>query len=77
MGNDTSNKFHIVSYVFIAAVTFLFSSCVATIGGYTYGHTDWWEVFLKYVVGMGSGAMIYIPSPIWIGSSIQKLMGGI
>jgi hypothetical protein len=28
-----------------------------------------------YAVEMGSGAMIYIPSFIMIGSGIQKLMG--
>jgi hypothetical protein len=31
---------------------------------------------MKYAVQMGSGAMIYIPSFIKIGSGIQKLMGG-
>jgi hypothetical protein len=31
---------------------------------------------MKYHVGMGSGAMIYIPSLIKIGSDIQKLIGG-
>jgi hypothetical protein len=31
---------------------------------------------MKYAVEMGSGAMIYIPSVIKIGSSIQKLVGG-
>jgi hypothetical protein len=32
---------------------------------------------MKYAVEMGSGAMIYIPSFIKIGSGIQKLMRGI
>jgi hypothetical protein len=32
---------------------------------------------MKYVVEMGSGAMIYIPSFIQIGSGIQKLIVGI
>jgi hypothetical protein len=32
---------------------------------------------MKYAIKMGSGAMIYIPSFIKIGSGIQKLMGGI
>jgi hypothetical protein len=32
---------------------------------------------MKYVVEMGSGAMIYVPIFIKIGSGIQKLMGGI
>jgi hypothetical protein len=32
---------------------------------------------MKYTIEMGSGAMIYIPSFIKIGSSIQKLIGGI
>jgi hypothetical protein len=31
---------------------------------------------MKYTVLMGSGAMIYIPSFIKIGSGIQKLIGG-
>jgi hypothetical protein len=32
---------------------------------------------MKYAVEMGSGAMIYIPSFLKIGSPIQKLIGGI
>jgi hypothetical protein len=32
---------------------------------------------MKYAVGMGSGAMIYIQSFIKISSGIKKLMGGI
>jgi hypothetical protein len=31
---------------------------------------------MKYAVEMGSGAMIYIPSFIKIGSGIQKLLRG-
>jgi hypothetical protein len=31
---------------------------------------------MKYGVEMGSGAMIYVPSFIKIGSDIQELMGG-
>jgi hypothetical protein len=31
---------------------------------------------VKYAVEMGSGAMIYIPSLVKIGSGIQKLTGG-
>jgi hypothetical protein len=31
---------------------------------------------MKYAIKIGSGAMIYIPSFIKIGSAIQKLMGG-
>jgi hypothetical protein len=34
------------------------------------------EGFVKYAVETGSGAMIYIPSFIKIGSGIQKLIGG-
>jgi hypothetical protein len=33
--------------------------------------------FRKYAVEIGSGAMIYIPSFIKIGSGIQKLIRGI
>jgi hypothetical protein len=36
----------------------------------THTDTDWWEGFMKYAVEMGSGAMIYIPSLIKIGSTI-------
>jgi hypothetical protein len=32
---------------------------------------------MKHAVEMGSGAMIYLPSFIKIGSGIQKLMGGL
>jgi hypothetical protein len=32
---------------------------------------------MKYAVEMGSGAVIYVPTFIKIGSSIQKLIGGI
>jgi hypothetical protein len=32
---------------------------------------------MKYVVEIGSGAMIYIPSFMKIGSGIQKFIGGI
>jgi hypothetical protein len=46
------------------------------IGGNIYAITDW-KGFMKYAVEMGSGAMIYIPSLIKIGSAIQKLIGGI
>jgi hypothetical protein len=31
---------------------------------------------MKYAVGMGSGAMIYVPGFINIGSAILKLIGG-
>jgi hypothetical protein len=32
---------------------------------------------MKYAVEMGSGAMVYIPNFIKIGSGIKMLMGGI
>jgi hypothetical protein len=35
------------------------------------------DTFMKFVVEMGSDAVIYIPSFIKIGSGIQKLIGGI
>jgi hypothetical protein len=31
---------------------------------------------MKYVVKMGSGAMVYTPSSMKIGSGIEKLLGG-
>jgi hypothetical protein len=39
--------------------------------------TDRREVFLKYVVEMGSDAVIYIQSFITTGAGIQTLIGGI
>jgi hypothetical protein len=39
-----------------------------------YRHT---EGFMKYAVEMGSGATIYIPSFVKIGSGTQKLTRGI
>jgi hypothetical protein len=42
--------------------------------GYIYIHIGYWEGFMKYVVEMGSGAMICIQCFIKIGSSIKKLM---
>jgi hypothetical protein len=62
------------TYAFVAAVTFLPSHCLATIGGYTYWHKDWGEEFMKYAIEIGSGATKYIPGFIKIGSGIQKLM---
>jgi hypothetical protein len=44
--------------------------------GDTHADIDLWEVFMKYAVEMGSGAITYIPSFIKIGSVIQKLIGG-
>jgi hypothetical protein len=69
--NDASNNSCIVACVFVAAVKFLPSRCLAKIVGDTYR----WEGFMKYVIKMGSGAMTYIPSFIKIGSGIQKLIG--
>jgi hypothetical protein len=69
--NDASNNYSIVSCVFVAAVTFLQSRFLATIGGYTYKHTDKWEGFMKCAVEMGSRAMIHIPSFIKIGSKVH------
>jgi hypothetical protein len=43
--------------------------------GYTCRHTDSWEGFKKYAVEMDSGAVLYIPSFIKIGSGIKKLSG--
>jgi hypothetical protein len=42
----------------------------------THTNTEWWEEFMKYAFEMASGAIIYIPSFIKIGSSIGKLMEG-
>jgi hypothetical protein len=43
--------------------------CIRYIGDRRDAHTDTdlWEGFMKYVLEMGSGAMMYIPSFIKIG----------
>jgi hypothetical protein len=69
-----SKNIYIVACVFVAAVTFLQSRCLARRMGYTNRHMDCWEEFMKCPVEMGSGAMIYIPSFIKIGSAIQMSM---
>jgi hypothetical protein len=45
--NDGYHKSSTVACVFFAAVTLLQSRCLATIGKYTYRHTDWWEGLMK------------------------------
>jgi hypothetical protein len=42
--------------------------------GHTYRHTGLYEGYIKYAVEMDSGAMVYIPSFIQIGSGILKLI---
>jgi uncharacterized membrane protein YozB (DUF420 family) len=65
--NNTSNNSSIVACVFVAAVTFLPSRCLARKEG-----------FMKYAVQICSRAMIYIyiSSLIKIGSGVQKLIRG-
>jgi hypothetical protein len=52
------------------------SRCLAT-KAYTYTDTQTDGRDFYYAVEMGSGAVIYVPSFIQIGSGIQKLIGGI
>jgi hypothetical protein len=61
---------------FVATETFSPTCCLATTGKFTYRHTVWWEGFIKYVVEMGSDAIIHILSFIKIDSAIQKLIWG-
>jgi hypothetical protein len=64
--------------VFVAAVTFLPSPCLAMTMGYTYRHTERWEEFMQYGVEIGSGVMIYIHTKFqrdWFSHS--KVDGGI
>jgi hypothetical protein len=67
--NEPKN-YSIVACVFFATIAFLSSRCLATIGDYTYIHTDWWE----YAVDKDLGAMVYIPTFINTGSDFQKVM---
>jgi hypothetical protein len=65
--NDVSNNSSIVACVFVTAITFLPSHCLATIRGYSYRHTDRLEGFLNYAIQMGSGAVTSLPSFIKMG----------
>jgi hypothetical protein len=76
-GSHRKRRIQQLFYRCVAAVMILPGRCLATIGGYTYRHRDWWEGFMKYVTDMGSGTMIYILSFIKIGSGIRKLIRGI
>jgi hypothetical protein len=58
--NNAANNSYIVACACVATATFLQSRCLATIGGYTYRHADWWKGFVKYVAEMGSDATIYV-----------------
>jgi hypothetical protein len=71
--NDASKNYSTHAHVFVAAVTFLPSHCLATIWD-TYIHTDWWKGFMEYAVVMDWGAMLCIPSSVKIGFGIQKLV---
>jgi hypothetical protein len=72
--NDASNKHSIVVFIRCHGNVFTEPMPCNDTRGYTYGHEDWWQGFMKYAVEMGSVAMIYIPSSMKIGSGIQKLM---
>jgi hypothetical protein len=52
--------------------------CLRSVRGCNVGITWYYqrEGFMNYAVDMGSGALIYIPNFIKIGSAIQKLMVG-
>jgi hypothetical protein len=87
--NDVSNNYSIVACVFVTTVTFLPSRCLETIGGFyrteqlpskdtgIHIQTRRCKGFFNQAVEMGSGAVIYIPRFIKIGSGIQKLIRGI
>jgi hypothetical protein len=67
---DASNKSSIVASVFVSALNFSLSRCLAA----HITDTILWEGLMEYVVEMGSDAMIDIPDFIKTGSGIQKLM---
>jgi hypothetical protein len=79
-----SNNSSLVACVFVAAIMFLPSRCIATIEGflpgrclatirrYTYRHRDYWEGFIKDAVAMGSGAMTKIHKDRFSHSKIDK-----
>jgi hypothetical protein len=68
MKNGASIESYVVECVFVSAVTFLPSRCVADI--------DWFGVgVMKYAVKTCSSGMINIPSFMRIGSGIDMLIG--
>jgi hypothetical protein len=71
MENHASNNSSIGAYVFVAALRFLLSRCLAKIGGYVYRVTDRWEEFMKYAIEIGSDAMIYTSRFIKTDSGIR------
>jgi hypothetical protein len=75
--NDTSDSYSIVASVFVDAILFLLSRCLVTTAGYTFRGIDWWEIFMKWAVEIGSGAMIYVPSFIKIRSGINFVIRGL
>jgi hypothetical protein len=64
---DTHNNYSIAACVFVAAITFSPSRCLATIGD---------THILKYAAEMGSGAMILMPSFIKIVQSFRSSQRG-
>jgi hypothetical protein len=52
IANDAPNYSSIVSYVFVALLTFLQSRCLVKIRGDAYRHTDRWEGSKKYAIEM-------------------------
>jgi hypothetical protein len=86
--NDASNNSYISACVFVDAVTFLSSRCLAMIGRFlpssclatitvdTQAHRLLLMIY-EVRLEMVPGAIIYIPSFMKIGSGIQKLIRGI
>jgi hypothetical protein len=64
--DDWTDKHFIFACVSVAAVMFLLSRYLATIGRNTYRQR------LKYAVEMGSGAMIYMPSFIQLVQAFES-----
>jgi hypothetical protein len=72
--NDASNNSSVAAYICCRRNVYT-RHCLATIARYIDTQTDGKD-FMKYVVDMDSGAVIYTPSFINTGLGIQKLMGG-
>jgi hypothetical protein len=75
IGDDSPRNYSIVACIFVAALTFILSCCLATIRGYIWREENIYEVFMKCAVEKGSGVMIYIPGLMKIGSAIQTFIG--
>jgi hypothetical protein len=75
--NGACNNSSIAARTFVVAVTFYRAVAWQWAGIHILGTQYSWDGFMKYIVEMGLGAMIYISIFLKTGLTIQKLIGKI